>query len=51
MRRAVASAVISGLCLTLAACSHDEAAGPPTTGHNSTGSSVTGAGNHNDVFI
>jgi hypothetical protein len=42
MRRAVASALISGLCLTLTACSHHEAAGPPPTGHDSTGPSVTG---------
>jgi hypothetical protein len=41
MRRAVVSALISGLCLTLAACSHDQAAGPIDPPDNTTSSSVT----------
>lgn len=41
MRRAVVSALISGLCLTLAACSHDQAAGPVDPPGNTTGSSLT----------
>jgi hypothetical protein len=41
MRRAVASALISGLCLTLASCSHDQAAGPVDPPDNTTSSSVT----------